>query len=136
MKTKHLVFMGAVILLATGTASNFQWSINKYGLLSGSLSKQVLALSSNDTSDGKDGDTDDTGTNEKTYKEKKYQGEKRTLTTTTTTTKTVGVNIGIIKGETTTVKTETAPTYQYLNECIGEGDLKNCISSWDSTPIR
>lgn len=136
MKTKHVFFMGAIILLATGTASNFQWSINKYGLLSGSLSKQVLALSSNDTSDGKDGDTDDTGKNEKKYKEKKYQGEKRALTTSTSTTKTVGVNIGVIKGETTTVKTTTETTYQYLNECVGEGDLKNCISSWDSTPAR
>lgn len=134
MKAKKVFLVGAIALLGVGSLSNLQWSMDKYGLLSSSLSKQVLALS--DTSDGKDEKDGDTGTNEKQYKEKKYQGEKRTLTTSTTKTKTVGVNLGVVKGETTVATTTTETTYQYLNECVGEGDLKNCISSWDSTPMR
>lgn len=136
MKTKNAILVGAVVLLSAGALSNLQWSMNKYGLLSSSLSKHVLALSDSDTSDGKDGNGDDTGINERRYKEKKYQGEKQTITTTTTTTTSVGANLGVVKGEKSTVKTETKTSYLYLNECVGEGDLKNCVSSWDEMPMR
>lgn len=139
MKTKNAILIGAVIFIATGTASNLQWSINKYGLLSSSLSQQVLALSDSDTSKNKDGDNDadDTGINERRYKEKKYNGEKKPITTSITTTTKATVNvIGIIKAEKSQTKTQTETTYLYLNECLGEGDLKNCVSTWDATPMR
>lgn len=137
MKTKKAILVGAVILFGAGALSNLQWSMDGYGLLNSSLSQQVLALGENDTTGMDDNKKDDGGTNKKGYKEKKYNGEKRTNTTTITTSTTVGVNIiGVVKGEKTKVVTKMETSYQYLNECVGEGNLENCVSTWDETPMR
>lgn len=131
MKTKNLLLVGAVSLLGVGALSNLQWSMDGYGLLSNPLSKQVLALLPDDTDTGTDKDKEKKG-----FKEKKFVDVKRTVTVTTTTTTKVGVDLGIInckKEKEKEVKTEKT---EYLNECLGEGDLVNCVPSWDEFPGR
>lgn len=131
MKTKNLLLVGAVSLLGVGALSNLQWSMDGYGLLSNPLSKQVLALLPDDT------DTD-TGTDKekKGFKEKKFVDGKRTTTVTTTTTTKVDVNLGVIDCEKEKKKEVKTEKIEYLNECLGEGDLMNCVPSWDEIPMR
>jgi len=126
MKTKNLLFVGAVSLLGVGALSNLQWSMDGYGLLSNPLSKKVLALTPDET---------DTGTEKKGFKEKKFSGYSRKTTITTTTTTKVDINLGFIdyeKEKKEEVKTEKL---EFLNACMGEGDLINCVPSWDEFPM-
>ncbi|MCD7925974.1 MAG: hypothetical protein LUI85_15310 [Bacteroides sp.] len=140
MKTKNVLLASAVILLSTGTLSNLQWSMDKYGLLSNSLSKQVLALASDDKSgdDKKDDDKKDddkTGDDKTGFKEKKFKNITRKEKEEHTVTTTAGVTILGIKGGTTITCTNTIESIKYLNTCIGEGTLKDCTSSWDEYPM-